>query len=43
VRVFENLVLWKIFRPERDRVGREWRKLNVEELGDLYCCRIFCG
>jgi len=35
VRVFGNMVLWRIFGPERDRVGTEWRKLNIEELSDL--------
>jgi hypothetical protein len=29
------MVLWRIFGPERDGVGREWRKLNIEELSDL--------
>ena len=29
------MVLWRIFGPERDRVGTEWRKLNIEELSDL--------
>jgi len=26
---------WRIFGPEGDGVGREWRKLNSEELRDL--------
>jgi len=37
LRVFENRVLRGIFRPERDEVTREWRKLHNEELSDLYC------
>jgi len=34
--VFENRVLRKIFRPKRDDVTGEWRKLHNEELSDLY-------
>jgi hypothetical protein len=34
--VFENRVLRRIFRPRRDEVTGEWRKLNNEELRDLY-------
>ena len=34
---FENRVLRRIFRPKRDEVTGEWRKLNNEELNDLYC------
>jgi hypothetical protein len=37
LRVFENRVLRKIFRPKRDEVTGEWRKLRNEELNDLYC------
>jgi hypothetical protein len=36
LRVFENRVLRRIFRPTRDEVTREWRKLHNEELRDLY-------
>jgi len=36
VRVFKNRVLRRIFRPERDEVTGEWRKLHNEELNDLY-------
>ena len=36
LRVFENRVL-RIFVPKRDEVAREWRKLNNEELNDMYC------
>jgi len=32
----ENRVLRKIFRPKRDDVTKEWRKLHNEELTDLY-------
>jgi hypothetical protein len=35
--VFENRVLRRIFRPKRDEVTGEWRKLHHEELYDLYC------
>jgi len=37
LRVFENRVLRRIFEPKRDEVTREWRKLDNEELNDLYC------
>ena len=36
LRVFENRVLRRIFRPKGDEVTREWRKLHKEELNDLY-------
>jgi hypothetical protein len=35
--VFENMVLWRICGPKRDDVMWEWRRLNNEELYDLYC------
>ena len=37
LRVFENMVLRRIFGPERDEVTGECRKLHNEELNDLYC------
>jgi len=37
LRVFENRVFRRIFRPKRDEVTGEWRKLYNEELNDLYC------
>jgi len=36
LRVFENRVLRRVFRPKRDEVTGEWRKLHNEELRDLY-------
>jgi len=36
LRVFENVVLWRIFGPRRDEVTGEWRRLHNEELNDLY-------
>jgi hypothetical protein len=36
LRVFENRVLRRVFRPKRDEVTGEWRKLHNEELNDLY-------
>jgi hypothetical protein len=36
LRVFENTVLIRIFRPKRDEVTGEWRKLHNEELHNLY-------
>ena len=35
-KVFENLVLRRIFGPRRDEVTGEWRRLHNEELNDLY-------
>jgi hypothetical protein len=34
--VIENRVLRSIFRPKRDEVMGEWRKLHNEELRDLH-------
>jgi hypothetical protein len=34
VRVFENRVLRRIFRPKREKVTGEWSKLHNEELND---------
>jgi hypothetical protein len=36
LRVFENRVLRRIFKPKRDEVMGEWRKLHNKELHDLY-------
>ena len=36
LRVFENMVLRRIFGPRRDEVTGEWTKLHNEELNDLY-------
>ena len=35
-RVFENMVLRRIFGPRRDEVTGEWRRLHNEELNGLY-------
>ena len=35
-RMFENGVLRRTFGPKRDEVTGEWRKLDNEELNDLY-------
>jgi hypothetical protein len=35
-RVFENMVLRRIFGPKRDEVTGGWRKLHNEELHSLY-------
>jgi hypothetical protein len=32
----ENTALGKLFRPQREEVGGEWRKFHKEELHDLY-------
>jgi hypothetical protein len=34
--LFGNRVLRKIFRPKRDRVTGEWKRLHNEQLYDLY-------
>ena len=36
LRVFENMVLRRIFGPRMDEVRGEWRRLRNEELSDLY-------
>ena len=36
LRVFENMVLRRIFGPRKDEVTEEWRRLHNEELNDLY-------
>jgi len=36
LRVFENVVLRRIFGPRRDGVTGEWRRLHNEEIKDLY-------
>jgi len=36
LRVFENMLLRRIFGPRRDEVTGEWRGLHNEELNDLY-------
>ena len=36
MRSFEDRVFRRMFGPKRDKVIVEWRKLNNEELNDLY-------
>jgi hypothetical protein len=36
LRVFENKVLRRIFRPKRDEVTGGWRRLHNKEHHDLY-------
>jgi len=36
LRVFENMVLRRIFGHRRDEVTGNWRRLHNEELNDLY-------
>jgi hypothetical protein len=43
LRVFENMVLRRIFGPKRDEVTGEWRKLHNEELYNLYSPQIPLG
>jgi hypothetical protein len=37
LRVFENRMLKRIFRPKKEEVIEGWRKLHNEELHNLYC------
>jgi len=37
LRVFDNMVLRRIFGPRRDEMTVEWRKLYSEEVNDLCC------
>jgi len=37
LRVFENIMLTRIFGPSSDKVTGEWRRLHNKELNDLYC------
>ena len=37
MRVFENRVMRRMFRPRGDEVIGEWRKLHNKELNYLYC------
>jgi len=36
LRVFQNMVLRRIFRPRRDEVKGDWSRLHNEELNDLH-------
>jgi len=36
LRVFETMVLRRIFGPRRDEVTAEWRRLHNKELNDLF-------
>ena len=36
LRLFENMVLRRIFGPRRNEVMGKWRRLHKEELNDLY-------
>jgi len=36
LRLFENIVLRRIFGPRREQVMGEWRRLHNEKLNDLY-------
>jgi len=36
LRVFENMVLRRIFGSRREEIKEEWRRLHNEEINDLY-------
>jgi len=40
LRVFENMLLRRIFGPRRDEETGDWRRLRNEELNYLYCSPI---
>jgi len=42
LRVFENMVLRRIFGPRRDKVTGEWRRLHNEELNDFLFLAQYC-
>ena len=41
LKVFENRVLRRIFRPKMDEVTGEWRKIHNEQPNNLYSPNIF--
>jgi len=41
LKLFENRALWRIFRPKRDEVTGEWRKVHNKELNGLYSHILF--
>jgi len=43
LRVFGKRVLRKMFKPKRDEVTGEWKKLHNKELNDLYSSHIYSG
>jgi len=43
LRVFENMVLRRIFVPRREEVTGEWRRLHNEELMICTAHPILCG
>jgi hypothetical protein len=36
LRVFENMMLRRIFEPKMDEMTGDWRKLHINELHSLY-------
>jgi hypothetical protein len=36
LRVFENMVLTRLFGPKKDEATREWKRLHNEDVYDLY-------
>ena len=43
LRLFENMVLRRIFGPRRDEVTGEWRRMDSEELNIYTPHPILCG
>jgi hypothetical protein len=43
IMVFENMAMRRTFRPKRDEVTGEWRRLHNEELYNLYSTKCYSG
>ena len=43
LRVFENMVLRRLFGPRRDEVTGEWRRLHNEELSEFVLLTQYCA
>jgi hypothetical protein len=43
LRVFQDRKLRKIFRPKKDDVIGEWKRLHDQLLGSHYICQILLG
>jgi hypothetical protein len=34
--IFKDVMMWKIFGPQTEEIGENWRKMSKEELHGLY-------